>query len=224
MNKIGIPFYMRPGDPLRWLIGGWKIPSDDVRIHIRTILIKDNWMVKNDGSMIKAIFVDPKKNNLTDGIYVIEKSGRHRWLHLVSNDLALWPDWIKTLGKKNQYDFFEWNMSTEDIDMIGVFLNHRLAMKHEKYPFIHPSLIKIAFTPNWYPTELWVPKIDPLFSTKDFKGPYVLLGRLPMRMTIIMPMRSSLSEEMYQFKDLDTVEDLLHGDGNGGRVNLITES
>jgi hypothetical protein len=214
---------MRKGDPLRWLIGGWQKIPDEIRVHMRTILIKDNWMVKSDGSMIKAIFVNPK-NPIDDGLYVIESQGRHRWLHKATEEMDLWPKWTAAIGKKADYDFFEWNMTTEDIDMIGVYFNHFMATKHEKYPFVHPRLLKTAFTPNWYPSELWTPKIDPLFSTKDFKNPYIFLGRQPMRMVIIMPMRHALIEEMRQFKEADHVEDLLFGDPEVGRKNLIAES
>ena len=224
MKSVGIPFYMRPGDPLRWLIGGWKIPNDEVRVHMRTILIKDNWMVKNDGSMVKATFVDPKKQNMDDALYVVEARGRYRWLHKATEEMDMWPDWVKTLGTRNQYDMFEWQMASEDIDMIAVYLNHLLAISNEKYPFIHPQLIKTAFTPSWYPTEIWLPKIDPLFDPKKFHAPYVLVGRQPLRLVILMPMRHTLKEEMHSFKEVDTVEDLLFGDGDRGRISLIPES
>lgn len=224
MDKVGVSFYMRPGDPLRWLIGGWRIPNDEIRVHMRTILVKDNWMVKNDGSMIKAIFLQPKQYTVDDGLYVVEARGRNRWLHKATEDMSLWPDWVKSIGKANEYDYFEWSPVTEDIEMIGVSLNHLLATMNGKYPYIHPRLLKTAFTPYWYPAEFWTPKIDPLFSTKDFKNPYIFVGRQPMRLAILMPMRHSLEEDMHQFKQVDQVVDLLYGDPDAGRKNLIPES
>ena len=224
MNSVGIPFYMQPGDPLRWLIGGWKIPGDEIRVHMRTVLIKDNWMVKNDGSMIKAIFVDPNKMKLDDSIYVVEARGRYRWLHKATEEIKLWPDWVRSLGKKVDFDFFEWNIGTEDLDMIGMNVNYLLATSHDKYPFIHPKMFKVAFTPHWYPNEFWLPKMDPLFNPEKDCRPYILVGRQPLRLVIIMPMRHTLRENYKELKSVGQVEDLLFRERDGGRIDLIPES
>jgi hypothetical protein len=205
MDEIGRSFYMRSGDPLHWLICGWKIPACELRLHLRTILIKDDWMVKTDGAVIKAVLLDTSKIPKIDpGLYVVEASGRYRWLHKGSSNLTLWPSWEDLFPAEENYHVYEWRYSSEDPELLASQINWRINKISRLYPIIHPGLIKTALTPRWYPKEFWVPKIDPLFSAKDqCTYPFLFLGEHPLRIAAVMPMRHNLTETENELRQLE---------------------
>jgi hypothetical protein len=199
MDRIGRAFYMRPKDPLHWLISGWKWPPENFRIQLRTVLCKDDWLVVTDGTMLKAVLLDMTKlAKMDNGLYIVEKSGRYRWMHKVSDNLTLWPKWDQIFDSENTYHVF--NVKSEflkdDVELSAANLNHYISTLDGIYPFIHPRIIKTALKPAWNILELWVPRLFYLDGLRN--RPFLLLGK--DKIVAMMPMEHSVNETLQYFE------------------------
>jgi hypothetical protein len=88
-----------------WWVTVIKAPANEYRPHIITVLIRDQWVVKTDGSRIHAVLLDRPKP-VPDGCYHVIKRSKRKMILVRDPDMdvkKVWPDWIKVFPKHEEH-------------------------------------------------------------------------------------------------------------------------
>jgi hypothetical protein len=135
-------------------------PSDDRRIHIRTVAVKNQLAMKTDGSRIHLALMERK---MPDGLYYILKRRKGRVELVYEPDIPIeknWPDIKKVFPAHRNYELNPFKFNYPGSDAIAIDRNY-IYLTHYGTDSCEDEFIRYS-----YFEDLWC--IDAHFTILDY--------------------------------------------------------